>query len=293
MDIRQKIVAVTTGQGWQVPHVAYAYEADITNVLSFLYELNTAGNNPNITLNTMLMYLVISGIKSCPVVNSYIYYNKWLAQGHLEMIDTIDINMPVILPSGKMFTLKLPDMGAKSLSEMQICINQLTEKISNTEMAIPLLKVALKNTFRQLLNGDIIHPMGRLLGLKLGKNRTKSIPIDIKRKYRLTSAHERINCHDIDMGTVTISNIGSQVKNTRGFPALIDIITPQIFAVGIGPIYDTPLPYYKDNKLEIRLIKNVTLLLVFDHRALDFGDVVPLINKIDSVCNNPALCIQK
>jgi pyruvate dehydrogenase E2 component (dihydrolipoamide acetyltransferase) len=106
------------------------------------------------------------------------------------------------------------------------------------------------------------------------------------------SAHERVNVNDIDMGTVTISNLGSLVKNTRGFPALIDIITPQIFAVGIGPVSDTPAIYYDGGKPEIRLEKNIALLLVFDHRALDFADIAPLIKRIESISDNPDLYIQ-
>jgi hypothetical protein len=57
MDIRQKIIAATTGQGWQVPHAAYAYEADITNSFHFLRKINTAGNDPKITLNTCFCIL--------------------------------------------------------------------------------------------------------------------------------------------------------------------------------------------------------------------------------------------
>lgn len=293
MDIRQKIVAVTTGRGWQVPHAAYAYEVDITNVLSWLRALNDAGKSPRITLNTLLVYIIVNGIKSCPIANAHIHYNKWLASGHLEIIDTIDINMPVLLPAGKMFTLKLPDCGNKSLSETQRCVNQLIEKTTNTEMDIPLLKIGLQHTFQQLRKGDIIHPIGRLLGLKLGGDRIKKISAKNKRIYKSMPAHARINVDDIDMGTVTISNLGSLVKNIRGFPALIDIIAPQIFAVGIGPVFDRHEPYYNDNKLEIRSQKYITLLLVFDHRALDFIDIIPLIEKIEAISNNPAQYIQR
>jgi pyruvate dehydrogenase E2 component (dihydrolipoamide acetyltransferase) len=289
MDIRQKIVAASTGLGWQVPHAAYAYEMDITNVLAILQKLNNDNGSAGITLNTMLIYIITNGIKSCPIVNSHIHYNKWLASGHLETIDTIDINMPVILPSGKMFTLKLSDFGNKSLSEMQTRINQLIEKTTTTEMDIPLLKTGLHNTFLQLKHGDIIHPIGRLLGMGFGRDRLKKPAANSKRAYKSMSVHERINVSDINMGSVTISNLGSLVKNTRGFPALIDIITPQIFAVGIGPISDRYEPYYNDSKLEIRFKKDITLLLVFDHRALDFGDIIPLIKRIEEISHNPAM----
>jgi pyruvate dehydrogenase E2 component (dihydrolipoamide acetyltransferase) len=226
---------------------------------------------PRITLNTALLCVITRAIQSCPGVNAHIHYNKWLASGHVKIFDTIDINMPVILPSGKMFTVKLPDFGNKTLGEMQRYINQLMEKISRTGMDAPILMTGLQDTFRLLRKGDLVRPLGRLLGLIIGRDRLGKKADDVKKRYNTLPVHKRINPADINMGTITISNMGAAVKNTRGFPALINIISPQVCAIAIGPVQDN----------------TISFCVVFDHRALDFGDIVPLIHKMDALCAAP------
>ena len=275
MDIRQKVIAGATVRGWAAPHSAYVYEADIGNVIACLHKLQTGADSPRITLNTALLYVIVSAIQSCPGVNAHIHYNKWLASGHVHIFDTIDINMPVILPSGKMFTVKLPDFGNKTLSEMQSHINQLMEKMKETDMDEPILQTGLQDTFRLLKSGDIIHPLGRLLGLIIGRDRLGKNSGNKRKLYKTLPVHKRINPADIDMGTITISNMGAAVKNTKGFPVLINIISPQVCAIAIGPVQE----------------EAITFCIVFDHRALDFGDIVPLIRKMDAICAAPELYI--
>jgi pyruvate dehydrogenase E2 component (dihydrolipoamide acetyltransferase) len=293
MDIRQKIIAATTSQGWRAPHAAYIHEADVTDLILWLSKINNTGISSKITLNTLLVYIIVSGIKSCPAVNAHVHYHKWFTSGSVTLIDRIDINMPVILPNGKMMTVKLSDFGNRKLSEMQDYIKHLMEKIKNTDMDVIFMKTALYETFQLLKKGDVVHPLGRLIGLKLGKNRITKIPKASYKKYISMPIEERINIQDINIGTLTISNMGAALKNMKGFPALIDVISPQVFAVGIGPIYDdTVVSENNASKTEISFRKKLKFCLVFDHRALDFGDIVPFIKKIDSVCNNPEVYIE-
>ena len=293
MDIRQKIVAASTSQGWRAPHVAYIHEADITGLVSWLSKINNNAVSSKITLNTLLVYLIVNGIKSCPAVNAHIHYNKLLVSGYVASIDRIDVNMPVILPDGKMMVIKLQDLGNKKLREIQDYIENMMRKIKNTDMNVVFMKTALYETFQLLKRGDIIHPLLRLIGLRLGKGRIKKISKADTKKYMSTPENERINIYDINYGTVTISNIGAALKNTNGFPALIDIIAPQVFAVGIGAIYDDSIISKNDDqKLEVSICKKIRFCLVFDHRALDFGDIIPFIKRIDAIGKNPESTIE-
>jgi pyruvate dehydrogenase E2 component (dihydrolipoamide acetyltransferase) len=293
MDIRQKIIAASTSRGWSAPHAAYIHEADVTDLVLWLSKLNTHTASSKITLNTLLVYIIVSGIKSCPAVNAHIHYNKWFASGSVTLLDSIDVNMPIILSNGKMMTIKLADFGNKKLKEMQDYINHLTKKIKNTDMDAALMKTALYETFQLLKKGDVIHPLGRLIGIKLGKNRIKKISKASYKKYITMPIEERINIHDINIGTVTISNMGAALSNTKGSPALIDVISPQVFAVGIGPMYDESVVSKNDDlNIDISVQKKLKFCFAFDHRALDFGDIVPLIKKVDIVCKNPELHIE-
>lgn len=58
-DIQRKIVANMTTESWeQIPHVAYVYEADVTDLMTEFKKLRSTGKT-KITLNTVLMKAII------------------------------------------------------------------------------------------------------------------------------------------------------------------------------------------------------------------------------------------
>lgn len=89
-------------------------------------------------------------------------------------------------------------------------------------------------------------------------------------------------------GTVTISNIGSLYKEQKGSFALLEIIPPQVFAVGIGSIQERPGVYFQKNgNKEIGIRKTLPMCLVFDHRAVDFSSIIPFLKKLDEIFAKP------
>jgi len=291
LDIRQKIIAVKTSRGWYAPHVPYVFEVDVTKVIVFLSKINSTAPT-KINLNTLLVYIIVNGIKSCPVVNAHIHYNKWFATGHIKLIENIDVSMPVLLPDGKMIAINLLDFGNKKLMEMQDYIRNIMEKIKNTDMDVPLMKTAICGAIEYFLQGDLIKPILYLLGLRIGKDRIKRISGAQKKIYGNTPSDERINKPNTDLGTVLITNLGAALKNIRGFPTLISLLSPQVFSVGIGSMYDEPVVKTDNDKNEISIAKKIQFCLTFDHRALDFGDIVPFIKRIDEVCKDPEKYIE-
>jgi pyruvate dehydrogenase E2 component (dihydrolipoamide acetyltransferase) len=283
-DIRQKVVSTSTSLGWTAPHVSYVYEADATELMMEFDTLIPNKTTDNeITLNTILMMIIIAGVKAAPCVNAHVFYNKWLSSGSIKIIDRIDINMPVLLPDKRMITVKLPDCGNKSLAEIAFCFNRLMNKLKNTNIDIALLNVGWEDTIKKLKQGNILNPMGRILGLKIGKNKLKRISKHERDAYNKTSKETRLGNDDLNMGTITISNLGSAVRGTNGFPALIDLVCPQVMAIGIGALQEKPVMYNS----QIAQRKIIPFCIVFDHRALDFGDVAVLIKKMDSIFRNP------
>ena len=79
------------------------------------------------------------------------------------------------------------------------------------------------------------------------------------------------------------SNLGSAVRGTNGFPVLIDLISPQVMAIGIGAMQEKASIY----KSQIAPRKVMPFCIVFDHRALDFGDVALMIKEMDFIFQNP------
>jgi pyruvate dehydrogenase E2 component (dihydrolipoamide acetyltransferase) len=285
-DIGRKIIASTTSSGWKAPHAAYVYEADATEFLEEFKALNNPrSGGGKIALNTLLMKLIAEGIKVDPRLNAHISFNRWLCSGRLTLIPSIDINTPVLLPNQEMLTVKIPGAGIKSLAEIETYIKALMNRVNNTDTDIPLLNVGLEDTWKQLRGGDFLHPLGRIAGLKFGRDRLKNLSKKDKTGYKEKTHTPRLTKHDINMGTVTISNLGALVRDTAGAPVLIDLIAPQVLAVGIGAIQDKPA----SGSVPMIPRKVIPLCIVFDHRALDFGIIAKLIRQIDSFFKQPQI----
>jgi pyruvate dehydrogenase E2 component (dihydrolipoamide acetyltransferase) len=283
-DIRQKVIAACTSSGWTAPHVAYVYEADATELTAELEPLlrdKTAGGE--LTLNAVLMRLVVEGIKAAPRANARVLFSKRTASGSIEIIDKIDINTPILLPDKRTITVKLPDCGNKSPAEIAGRLKQLKDKLINTNIDIALLRVGLEDTVGMLKRGNVFHAAGRIWGLRFGKNRLKRVSKDERDAYERVPKESRLRSADLNMGTVTVSNPGSAVRGTNGFPAIIDLVSPQAVAVGIGSLQERPMVC--DSRVIPR--KMIPFCIVFDHRALDFVDIAPMIRAMEAVFKNP------
>ncbi|GHU13070.1 hypothetical protein FACS1894161_2620 [Spirochaetia bacterium] len=193
--------------------------------------------------------------------------------------------MPVLLHDKKIITVKVPDCGNKSLAEIALSINRLMDKVKNTNVDIALLEVAYEDTIKKMKKGEISALIGRILGLKLGKDKLKRIGKHERDMYKSVPKAMRLCNDDLNLGAITISNMGQAVRGTNGFPALIDLISPQIMSVGIGTLQEKPLVY----NAQITPRKIIPFCIVFDHCALDFGDIAPLIKKMDLVFRNPEI----
>jgi pyruvate dehydrogenase E2 component (dihydrolipoamide acetyltransferase) len=275
-DMGRKVIAFSTSLGWKAPHGAYVYEADATLLLEEFQALNNGKEDAGkLALNTVLLKVIVESIKAEPRLNGYVSFNQWLCSGHIKITDRIDVNTPVLLSNDEMITVKIPDCGGKSLAEIQRHIDGLMNKLENARADMSLLKVGLEDTFEQVKRGDFFHPLGRFLGLKLGRDRVKGFP---GREKGVKGGEGLGLCNeDINLGTVTISNLGAAVRNTAGTPVLIDLISPQVLAVGIGAVQEKPVI------IEGRVVprRMIPFCVVFDHRAVDFGHVAKFIRKME------------
>lgn len=204
------------------------------------------------------------GLKFAPKLNAHISYNQSTGEGEIHTIKDINVNMPWILPSGKMMTISINNIEEMSLYEINKYIKDLDQKISSIDSE------CLSKSFSDKINYNIINSI--ISGehkMSEGNNEDKSkIPLEI--------------------GTITISNIGSTYREQRGAIALLDIIPPQVCVIGFGAILEKPGVYIDENgEKAIGIRKVLPICLAFDHRALDFGEIIPFIKKLDSIFENP------
>lgn len=289
-DIQRKIVANMTAESWEeIPHVSYVYEADVTEFMKE-YKKMRSTSSTKITLNTVMMKAITEGLKAAPVLNSHLQFNRKLVRGELKTFEEINISMPMVLPYGRMMTINLHDFHNKSLIDMTEYIADVSRRIENTDLNEVMFDVSMDNTLTGLKHGKIMQAIYRLIGSKTGKNKVKTLSGEAKKKYYSIPEKDRLTKSDIEQGTVTITNFGSLYREQKGAGALIEIVPPQVSAFAIGSVQDKAVVVTDamgNKTVEPRQIMPITI--VFDHRAIDFGDIIPFLKKMDSIFENPSV----
>lgn len=280
--IARKIVSNMTTESWEtIPHTCVTYEADVTKLLDVLHLLNEGKNkSQKITVNTALMKILVEGLKACPKMNGHIEFNRKLVRGKVTTLENIDISMPVILKSGEMMTLNIHNMESKSLSEMRDAIADSVQRANNSDMNEVMFEVSLDNTIQGLKKGRLLQTIFRLIGSKTGKHKVRTLSGAARKEYYSIPESMRLTKHDIEQGTITISNLGSLYRDWRGQCTILEIIPPQLVAIGIGAAQRKPACNEQGQVIAAEILP---ITVAFDHRALDMGDLVPFFNRLDEI----------
>ena len=290
LGIQRKIVANMTAESWEtIPHISYVYEPEVTKFMDIVKELNESGKFPvKITVNTIMLKALTEAFKEAPQLNAHIKFNRKLVRGEITEWDEIHAGMTWILPNGEMMTINLHDIGNKSLVELTEYIADVSRKIGNTDLTEVMFSVSFNDTIEKLKKGKIKQAILRLVGAKTGKHKIKTLSGKAKKEYYAIPETDRLTADDIKQGTVTVSNIGSVTRGIPGRVALLSIIPPQIFVACIGAVNKKPVVKQDENGNDIIVVGNeMPIDLVFDHRACDFGELVPFINRLEDIFANP------
>ncbi len=273
-DISRKIIANMTSEGWKtIPHVCIVYEADAELLMDVLQSYNRdRASNERISFNSLILRVLIEGIKACPKMNGHIKFSPWLVSGKVTTLEHIDISLPITYGEGKMTTINLPQTEDKSVQEIQAMIAEIRARIENTYMDRVLYRTGLEDTFSKLRRGNIPKAVGRLLGAKFGPGRVR---ID---RRRSAGSEDRLTPANIKQGSITVSNMGSLYKKWRGNCCILEIIPPQLCALAVGTVQKRAVVDEADN---IRAARIVPITIAFDHRGLDTADLVPFMQTLD------------
>lgn len=288
--IARKIVSNMTSESWeQIPHAVVTYEPECSKFLDVVRAINEERKNNNeekLTINTIMLCVIVEGIKACPALNAHIEFNRKLVRGKITQFEEINISMPMILNSGEMMTINMHNMHEKSITEMQNAIKDNQRRANNSDMNEVMFEVSLDNTLNGLKQGKISQTVNRLIGSKTGKHKVKTLSGEDKKKYYSIPVEDRLTKHDIEQGTITVSNLGSIYREWNGACTLLEIVPPQVAAIAIGATQRTAV--VDDNGYVVAGNK-MPLTIAFDHRALDMGDVVPFMKKLDEIFENPEI----
>ena len=287
--IQRKIVATMTTESWRhVPHVSFVYEPDVTRFVE-AYKKFDEETPYKLTFNTAMLKAIAEGVKANPAMNAHIHYELKLVRGKLKYFDNIDISVPWTLPDGNMMTITMKDVGNKSLQQMAEYTEDINRRLKNTNLTEALYSVSIHDTIKRLTDGHVLSALQRLYGSKTNP-RHKVVPLkgQAKKDYYAIPETDRLTKDDLDRGTVCVSNIGSTTRGVPGRVTLLAIIPPEVFVICMGAIQKIPMVKQDENGNDIIVPgQMLPMCCVFDHRAVDFDEIVPFINRMEQIFHHP------
>lgn len=290
--LQRKIVANMTSESWKnIPHVTYNYEADVTDILTELKKINLQrSKDDKITVNTLMLKVIAEGLKAAPAMNAHLDYNSFLVRGKIDTFEEINISIPMVMSDGRMMTVNVRGFEKMGLDEISDKIADVRRRMENTILEEAMYEASFANTINELKKGRVVKAVGRLFGAKTGKHKIKLLSGEEKRNYYSISEKDRLTGYDIEQGTVTVSNLGSLDRSLSGSVSLLEIIPPQVAAFGIGAIQDKVTCATDSCGVKTADFRKILpICIAFDHRALDFGDVIPFIKRCNIIFENPEI----
>ncbi|MDR0531914.1 MAG: 2-oxo acid dehydrogenase subunit E2 [Oscillospiraceae bacterium] len=288
--LQRKIVANMTTESWEtIPHAGTNYEPDVTDFWEMYQQLRkTDPKWSRVTANTLMLYVVTQGILAAPVMNGHIYFRRKSANGRIEQHESINISVPMSLPVGGMMTINIHNCERMSLWQISDYIEDVRRRMENTDFETAMFEAAFENTIRLLKKGRVDIIAQRLLGNAFGKGKMSRLSGQARKDYFAIPATDRLTKRDIEQGSITVSNLGSVYRGSYAPPALLEIIPPQICVVGLGSVTERPgVVTAGDGAKEVVPRKFIPISLLFDHRALDYGDIVPFMQRLDHIFAHP------
>ena len=191
-SVERKLISYMTTKSWQrIPHVSYMYEPDVTDFIDEFRKLKAEDDSfKNVSINSLMLKVFSEGLKFAPKLNAHISYNQSTGEGEIRTIKDINVNMPWILPNGKMMTISINNIEEMSLYEINKYIKEdLGQKISNMDSK------SLSKSFSDKINFNTIDSI-----------------ISGERKISEGNNGENKSKLPLEIGTITISNIGSTYR---------------------------------------------------------------------------------
>ncbi|MDR2851458.1 MAG: 2-oxo acid dehydrogenase subunit E2, partial [Burkholderiaceae bacterium] len=280
--VRRSLLAYVLSESWKrSPHAGGNYEPDVTEFWNAYQALRKKDPKwADITANSLLLYVITQGIIACPILNSHVSHSPKLATGKVKQFSNIDINMPMVLPTGGMMAAHLHNCESKNLRQLADAVQDFRRRLDNTILDRPMFSAAMDDTMQHTVRGRLDIVLPRLIGTAA----TGKIPILLgkaRKAYHAIPKRDRLSKRDIDAGTITVSNWGSVYKGAYAPPSIAVFTPPQVCFIAIGGMTERPGVVTKpDGSKTIEPRKFISFLIMFDHRALDYADTVPFMRRL-------------
>ncbi|MBO5462497.1 MAG: 2-oxo acid dehydrogenase subunit E2 [Clostridia bacterium] len=268
------------------PTAGYNYEADITKFWNEFQNLKENCGYP-LSFNTIMMKVLIEGLKVAPKLNAHIKFNTTSSCGTLVMKKHIDVAMPVVLENGETFPVKVKETENKSLKELAEQINDLLRRLKQTDVDKVMFDVITQRTVGLMLSGAVVPTVAQTVTGYVGKHKVA------KFKDLFNPAPKdgsMLFMDELNEGSVCLTNWGVLYDGLNGNVTYTPLLYPQTFLMAMGVIKDSDYAFRNEKgEVDIGTKKLLPITLMFDHRIGAFNDVMPFIKKLDEIFQNPQI----
>ncbi|MBQ6600216.1 MAG: 2-oxo acid dehydrogenase subunit E2 [Clostridia bacterium] len=269
-----------------IPTPTYIYEADITKFYNEYKKLKEECGY-QLSFNTLMMRLLVEGLKVAPRLNAHLEYNHTASCGRLIIKKHIDVAMPIFMDGGITFPVKVRGIEDKSLREISDQIADIMRRLDKTDVDQLLFDLIQQRMVGFVLKGKLVSTAAQIMSGFVGKYSVTSLKDLFTKKVR---DPESLSMYDFNEGTVCFTNTGTLSRTLTGHISYGPLLYPQVFLFGISNIKDVEYAFKnEDGVVDIGTKKMLPMTFAFDHRLGGFGDVIPLINKFEEIFANPEI----
>ncbi len=268
------------------PTAGYNYEADITKFWEEFHNLKERCGYA-LSFNTVMMKVLVEGLKEAPKLNAHIKFNTTSSCGTLIMKKHIDVAMPVVLENGETFPVKVNEAENKTLKELSEQINDLLERLEKTDIDKVMFDVITQRTVGLMLGGDVVPTVAQTVTGYVGKHKVAKLRDLFHPAPRDGSM---LLMDELNEGSVCLTNWGVLYDGLNGNVTYTPLLYPQTFLMAMGVAKDVNFVFRNEKgEVDMGTKKVLPITLMFDHRIGAFNDVMPFIKKLDEIFHNPEI----
>lgn len=293
LNIRGRLLSnVLVNAQRDIPSVACTYDADVTKLLKVYNELKE-NSSFRLTFNTLMLKILTECLKKAPRLNAHAEYNHRKTSGRLIIKKHIDVAVAVRLQNGETFQVKVKHLEEKSLKETAEAVEEIKEKLKETNMKRVLFNLAGKRMAGYAAKGKIITTLSQFTSAYFGKAKIAKLSKLFKKKYYTSSQPKKKNSlklDDFSEGTVCFTNWGTLYDGLDVNITYIPPLYPQVFLFGIGRTKkEKDVFKNEEGVVDIEYKDVLPVTMVFDHKIGGASDLVPFIRALDKILENPEI----
>ncbi len=294
MTIRDRLTSnVLVNSQRDIPGTACNFDADVTALLEEFGKLRSACGY-KLTFNTLMLKVLVEGLKAAPRLNAHFEYNHRSTSGRLIIKKHIDVALAVCLPSGETFQVKVKQLEDKTLKETAFAAEEVKRKLLNTNIKRVMFKVGGQRMLGLASRGKVFSTFAQFKSAYFGKGKIAKFSKLFRPKYRTVNTsrepYDGLYADDFTEGTVCFTNWGTLYDKLDVNITYIPPLYPQVFLFACGRVKDSEAVIKDENgNVDIVTKKVIPLTLVFDHKIGGANDIIPFIKKLEEIFTHPEI----